>query len=68
MPELIDENSISDSSPIIEDEDNDQKHELRHSDSLYLMRKKINNDEENTSDDESEISSTIEPQPIINNA
>ena len=38
---------------------------LHHSDSLHLLRKKVQHEDHNTSDDESELSSFIEQQQII---
>ncbi|UJR30702.1 hypothetical protein I4U23_018222 [Adineta vaga] len=54
-----------------ENEGDDGKQQIRHSDSLYLLRKKTVNDDDddddgnNTSDDESQISSIIEPTRSI---
>lgn len=43
-----------------EEETEDMKKKLRHSDSLHLFRKKSDNDTDNTSDDESSISASME--------
>jgi len=60
---IIDEKPILSDSSSISDEkldDNEDKPKLHHSDSLYLLRKKVQNENDNTSDDESQLSSTIE--------
>lgn len=41
-----------------EDENNGNKQKFRHSDSLYLLRKKTQHEGDDTSDDESDLSSS----------
>jgi hypothetical protein len=63
-PTIIHPNSTLPESPSltdpIEDIYDDDKRKIRHSDSLYLLRKKVKNENDNTSDDESPISSSNE--------
>ncbi|CAF2754893.1 unnamed protein product [Rotaria sp. Silwood2] len=57
---IISQNSIitesSSISDLTDDIHNDDKRKLRHSDSLRLLRKKVKNENDNTSDDESQLS------------
>ena len=59
---------LNDATPDDENEDEEETEEmkkrLRHSDSLHLFRKKSDNDTDNTSDDESSISASLEWRPI----
>lgn len=60
-------NSISDPADELNDDD---KRKFRHSDSIYLLRKKVkndsDNDDQNTSDDDSQLSSIDEPMDDVN--
>ncbi|CAF3374216.1 unnamed protein product [Rotaria sp. Silwood1] len=57
---VISQNSIitesSSISGLTDDIHNDEKRKFRHSDSLRLLRKKVKNENDNTSDDESQLS------------
>ncbi|CAF3856946.1 unnamed protein product [Rotaria sordida] len=66
---IISQNSIITESPstsdLTDDIHNDDKRKFRHSDSLRLLRKKVKNENDDTSDDESQLSplsSSIEKQ------
>ncbi|CAF1130585.1 unnamed protein product [Rotaria sordida] len=66
---IISQNSIITGSPstsdLTDDIHNDDKRKFRHSDSLRLLRKKVKNENDDTSDDESQLSplsSSIEKQ------
>jgi 3-methyladenine DNA glycosylase AlkC len=56
---LPDSSSLSD---LTDDIHNDDKRKIRHSDSIYLLRKKVQNRADDTSDDESQVSSINEHQ------
>jgi len=47
-------------SDLTDDVHEDDKRKLQHSDSLYLLRKKVKNENDDTSDDESQLSSSEE--------
>ncbi|CAF4331205.1 unnamed protein product, partial [Rotaria socialis] len=50
---------------VIDDIFNDDKRKLHHSDSLRIMRKKVKNENDDTSDDESQLSSSLEKEEQI---
>ncbi|CAM4757092.1 unnamed protein product [Rotaria magnacalcarata] len=60
----IDTESLS-MSVVIDDISNDDKRKLHHSDSLRIMRKKVKNENDETSDDESQLSSSLEKEEQI---
>ena len=66
-PNILESNSISDP---IDDLNDDDKRKFRHSDSIYLLRKKVKNgsdsNDQNTSDDDSQLSSIDEPMDDVN--
>ena len=59
LPDLPEDN--------LTDDEDDEKQQIRHSDSLYLLRKKTvdHADGSDTSDDESQLSTIIEPTQEI---
>ena len=57
---ISDENSIVPEYSSSLSDENDHKRKLHHSDSLYLLRKKVQNDHHNTNEDESQLSSIME--------
>ena len=56
----VPENSSSSLSNETDHHHHQQQRKLNHSDSLYLLRKKVHTDQDNTSEDESQLSSIIE--------
>lgn len=55
-------NSTSDAVDEVNDDNTTPQRKFRHSDSIYLLRKKVNHEvNDNTSDDDSQLSSLDEP-------